>query len=252
MPTQTSQRPVFVLSVDLPSLATRPHGRAAFDSVANLIRRVRSHQVAATWGVPFGTSLGQVADAIGIGKAVGNELAWSADEAWVGPNVSRGRFAVAMAERFSAALDAGVSMSTLIAGRHGLPTHLDVAAKYGIRAIVRERKQHRRSVQPRTLRFGVWSVDVSASLSTAGSWWATAARRAQREINRAVRTATVCHVHADLSRPESVAVLDRVLTHVQRCRMQGRLHVETVGQLAARLSRPRVAARPARSILRAA
>ncbi|MEX2188170.1 MAG: hypothetical protein WD875_15295 [Pirellulales bacterium] len=252
MSKQTNKPPVLVLTVELPALLTRARGRAAFDNVASVIRRVRSHQVAATWGVAFGTSLAQVADALHINAAGGNELAWSAEAVWAGPNVSRGRFAVALAERLSAALDAGIAMPTLITGRHGLPAHLDVATKYGVRAVVREGTRQRSAGQPQALRFGIWSVDITSSLSSAGSWWTNAARQAEREINRAIRTASVCHLHADLSRPETVAVLDRVLAHVQRCRMQGGLHVETVGQLAARLSRPRVAARPARSILRAA
>jgi hypothetical protein len=160
---------------------------------------------------------------------------------------------VALAERAAAALEADVAMSTLVVGvGESGPAHLDVAAKYGVRTIVGGATPAGRSSQPHPLRFGIWSADATSPLSAAGSWWTSAARRVEREIDRAIRTASVCHVHADVSRPETVAVLDRVLAHVQRRRVEGRLHVETVGRLTARLSRPRVAVRPARSILRAA
>ena len=237
----------FVLSLDLPT---------AQAAAAQAIRQIRTHHVAATWSVPLGSPLAQLADLLGVASASpggANELAWRGEAAWADANFGRGKFAVALAERARAALEAGVQVSTLVLGEGGLPLHLDVAAKYGVRALTgRAGGKQRVAWQPKALRFGVWSVPVSVDISHGGSWWVNQARRAIQEINRAVRTGTVCHVHADLTRGETAVVLDRVLAHVQRCRVEGRLVVETVGQLAARLARPRVTARPARSILRVA
>lgn len=253
MPSQVSQRPVFVLTVALPASTARQSGGVSFDVLADAARRVRSHQVAATWAVSLGTNLVQLADVLRVHAASGNELAWLADATWAGPNARRGQFAVALAERASAAAEADVEISTLVAGDAGnCPSHLDLAAKYGVRAIAGSATPRSRSSQAHPLRFGVWNVPTSVSLSSSGTWWTNAARGAEREIRRAIRTGGVCHVHADLARPETTAVLDRVLAFVERCRVEHRLHVETVGQLVARLSRPKFALRPARSILRAA
>lgn len=247
MSIQSAPRGAFVLSLDLPT---------AHAATAQVIRQIRTHQVAATWSVPLGSPLAQLADLLGVASGSlggANELAWRAEPAWADANVGRGKFAVALAERASAALEAGFAMPTLVLDECRAPAHLDVASKYGVRALTGGTGGKQLvGMQPKALRFGVWSVPVSVSISGGGSWWTNQARRAIQEINRAVRTGTVCHVHADLSRGETVAVLDRVLAHVQRCRVEGCLVVETVGQLAARLARPRVATRPARSILRAA
>lgn len=248
MSVASTPRGAFVLSLDLPQTATH-------DVVTRLAKPIRAHHVAASWTVPVGANLGQLADVLGPTSGqpgVSGELAWSSQPVWAGANVGRGKFAVALAERASAALEAGVEISTLVLTAGCAATHLDVAAKYGIRSVVTLAPVRVRSPQPHALRYGVWNVPATVSMSSAGSWWTNQARRAIHEINRAARYGTVCHVHADLARAEAVAALDGVLAHVQRCRVEGRLTVETVGQLVARLARPRTAGRAAHSILRAA
>lgn len=252
MASHSSSRGVFVLSVALPAAAMRSAGFAMHQDSANLIRRVRSHQIAATWSVPFGTNLAQFADMLG-GNAAAGELAWLADGEWAGRGIGRGRFAMALAERQAAAMDAGLSMSTLTVAGEGVPAHLDVTAKYGINALVRTAQAGgSRRTEPQTLRYGVWGVPATVQLGDSGGWWSNQARRATAEIDRAIRANATCCLHLDGSRSELLAVLERVMAHVQRRRVEGRLHVETVGQVAARLAQPKVAARPARSILRAA
>jgi hypothetical protein len=250
-------RGVFVLSLDLPMPGARTLSASAHDAATRLIRQVRAHHVAATWSVSHGVNLAQVADLLGQGSAtndnMGREIAWSGDAEWAGRSVGRGKFAMALAERANAALEAGVQVATMLLSENCTTTHLDVAAKYGVRALSGGQNNGRRQCgEPQAMRFGVWRIPVTATISAAGSWWMNQARRAIYEINRAARNGSLCHVHADLTRPEASAVLDRVLAHVQRLRVEGRIAVETVGQVAARLSRPRVAVRPARSILRAA
>jgi hypothetical protein len=247
MATASSLHPAhgtFILSLALPSAAS--HSHEAKEHVAGVIRRVRGFQIAATWAVPLGTNLAQLADLVGVAS---NELAWLADASWAGRNVGRGRFAVALAERSAAALEADLSVSTLVLDTLA-PTHLDVAAKYGIRAVVHENAG--RSAQPHVLRYGVWNVAPTARVDGGGSWWTNQARRAVADVDRAIGGGNVCHVHANLDRVEALAVLERILAHVQRRRVEGRLRIETVAQAAARLARPKVAARPAHSILRAA
>lgn len=252
MASHLSSRGIFVLSIALPAAAMRSAGLGVHQDSASLIRRVRSHQIAATWSVPLGTNLAQFADLLG-GNASAGELAWLADSEWSGRGIGRGRFAMALAERQAAAMDAGLSMSTLTVAGASVPTHLDVAAKYGIQAVVHAHKAGAgRGTEPQPLRFGVWGVAATVQLGGSGAWWSNQVRRATSEIDRAIRSNTTCHLHVDGSRSELLAVLDRVLAHVQRRRVEGRLHVETVGQVAARLARPKQVARPARSILRAA
>jgi hypothetical protein len=149
-------------------------------------------------------------------------------------------------------MDAGLSMSTLTIAGSGVPAHLDVAAKYGISAVHAHEPGNGHGAEPQVLRYGVWGVAATVQLGGSGAWWSNQVRRATSEVDRAIRSNTTCHLHVDGSRSELLAVLERVLAHVQRRRVEGRLHVETVGQVAARLGRPKVAARPARSILRAA
>jgi hypothetical protein len=253
----TASRGVFVLSLDLPMPAARTLSASAHDAATRLIRQVRSHHVAATWSVSHGVNLAQVADLLNHGGSQNNnatgEIAWRGEAAWTNGAIGRGKFAIALAERTSAAHEAGVQISTLLLSDGSNVTHLDVAAKYGIRALSGSgSNSNRQPTGPQAMRFGVWQIPVTATISAAGSWWMNQARRAIHAINVASRSGSLCHVHADLSRPEAAAVLDRVLAHVQRLRVEGRIAVETIGQAAARLSRPRVAIRPARSILRAA
>ena len=58
MSVASTPRGAFVLSLDLPQTATH-------DVVTRLAKPIRAHHVAATWTVPVGANLGQLADVLG-------------------------------------------------------------------------------------------------------------------------------------------------------------------------------------------
>jgi hypothetical protein len=243
MAAASNRRASLVLSLDVPAVM-----RSAEADLRRVGQLLVARQAAATWCVSPGDGLSSVAEI-----AAGSELVWRADASWAAGNAPRGQFATALADRLRAATQAGVAVDGLALRGVTTPAHLDLASKYGMRVLSGDPAMTRGVSQPQALRFGVRHVAVNVALSAnRTAWWTNQTRAAIAAIDRAIKAQAVCHLHADAARPETPAVLDRVLAHAQRRRVEGVLSMETVGQAAGRVARPQVTDVPARSILRVA
>jgi hypothetical protein len=244
-------RGTLVVSLDV----TAVDSTETLRQIRNLAAILSAQQASATWCLPLGVDVAAVAEIVGRGhgsRAAG-EIAWLADASWCGANVGRGAFATALANRLRAAAAADLSVSTLaLRGVNCLP-NMDVASRYGYFVLRGNPSHTRRGAAPAASRFGFWQLPVTVALSASrGTWWSSQVRAASAAIDRAIATGGVCHLHADVLRPETAATLDRLAQHVQVRRAENALRVESLTQFAARISQPRFAAQPARSILKVA
>jgi hypothetical protein len=177
---------------------------------------------------------------------------------------ARAGLAAELAAMRQAAERAGCRPQALLLRGNRIPSHLDLLAQAGIRAIALQHGDRgasgpvwRRlaslwaqaqgaSTHARLLRHGVW--ELPATLVSPGAGW----RAADAALERCLRHGNLLHVivsAAALGRSSARAELAQLLACLALRREQGALAVDTLPGYVAHLTAPR-ASQPARSILR--
>lgn len=260
-----AQSGVCVISVDAGNLGASRSStdRSLVSAAAEALRRLNQARWAATW------SLGRVFDAQWIGAAQsefpGHELAILADDRWYSVDNRRGRFAQELADRLEATRAAGYTPTTLSLPAGHLAEHVDLLVKHQISAVRTTRLGARSgwrnwrswlfragslSVQPQSLRWGLWQFDGSLSLAQQGL------RRVMQAISAAAAEGGLAHVVVGLEQLAAQGAsgwkqFDRLLAHVNDLRGRESVQGQTVRGMVAGLGRTRPGA-AARSILRPA
>jgi len=259
---QNTIRATLVLAIDLEWRVHERHRADAtqLDSVtAQLVSLLGRYRIPATWAVadPARSAATDVVQA----ASAQHEIAVLGDPTWVGRGAGRARFARELARRVEGGRTAGVAIDTLALRSAALERELevDLAVKHGLSMLSTvEGDSSPSAVQrPRYVRFGLWQLPVTATLTHSGSWLrASGGQLARRAIRSAISSGSVVQVLID--GPSLVAAgtrgpssIERTLRLAARLRDRGVLQVTTLGLLGRSLAhRPKSA--PAHSILRAA
>jgi len=254
-------RAVLTISVDLECdaaearLAQRSTPEAMADRLLEIFAR---YEVPATWALDEPT-IAPVAARI-VSRYAGHEIALSGTAGCAGDEAGQASFGRELAHRAATARAAGWDASTLVLVGGDLGEHAELARKHGItavrHAVTGGTSQPR--MQPRTLRFGLWSFPVACELPGNRRWQpgGGGGRAVGRSIERAIAERGLVQLAIDARRLAARGfaaqrVLDRVLAHAVRYRQQGVIDIATIGETAARLS-TRCESVPSRSILRPA
>jgi hypothetical protein len=259
----------FMISIDTDPAKDRLDisGRRGSEAGAlSLLERLNEAGVPATWGFADLRSSSLAAEVAGTAR---HELALLADPTWAGPSIGRGGFAAGLASALTLARGAGCSPTTLILGEGPIPEHLDLLVKQGItalrgatstatvarpglwssitRLLSGGNSSSENPARPRSLRWGVWEMAPSISLS------GNNLRVLQRAVDRAIGSDEIIHLAIALPQlagsTAGLGLLERLLRHVSRRRGEGVLETETMAGVVARLSQAH-RGRPGRSILR--
>lgn len=217
-------------------------------------------------GIPATWAVADPAHSAATGRllaaGVGHELAVLGDASWMGREAGRGRFAKELARRVLGSRAAGISVTSLVPRDVEIGDHVDLLVKYGVTAVRGgfESTGRGRRGQPRSLHFGLWEVPSSMQLPGRSAWsfgvTALSGVVARRGIRRSGHRRRVFHLVVNAWRLATSSgrerqVLERTLCVARQARDQHTLRLDTLADVAARLSCvPRVA--PARSILRSA
>ncbi len=233
--------------------------RAVDETTGRLLDLLAKLRIAATWSVSDPANSG-AAERV-LSRRCGHEIAIAGDSSWVGREAGRGHFGRELSRRTVQGRRAGLAVSTLVVSTADLEEHCDLAAKQGITAVrhvpVSDAERSRR-LQPRTLRFGLWSFPVSYSLPCASRWLpgGGGSRAARKTIDRAIAHRGLVQLAIDahaltVRGPAALRVVERVLQHAQTRRHQATLDVVTLAAAATRLT-GQCQSKPSRSILRPA
>lgn len=157
-----------------------------------------------------------------------------------------------MLRRLDAVTPDGTGVSTVLCHAPVREELAELLARHGVSIVACDRhgESHVRSPSPvTTIRFGLWEVTASASISKAT---AGAERRIRRHIDHAAAAGGLLHLAVDAEAigqsVAAAAALERLLGHISQRHERGTLRVLTAAQLAAQFRRrPRT---PAKSILR--
>jgi hypothetical protein len=233
------------------------HGLEA--AAAAVMKITARHNLPATWAADDASTIGPLSHALPVGK--GHEIALSGDAHWVGAQVSKADFSRQLGDRVARARDAGVSVSTLALNGAQLVEHFDVAIRHGISAVRHPRPSgstQARSLQPRTMQFGLWSFPTSIVLPGPSRWLpgGGGVRAARMAIEAAIRSGGLVQLVVDCPLlaargPSAERIVDHVLRYVDRRRSEGKLEVMSIASAVARLTLQHQG-RPSRSILRPA
>ncbi len=222
--------------------------------LTQLLKRFDDFQMPATWALADPVTMWEVAQ---IAATAQQEISMLADGSLFS-NSQRPRFDFmqSIIRPLQMAADLQRPISTMSMSEPWQPQHVDLLIKTGVTMVRSPRRFS--SVQGsgdlQTVCYGLTHVGVTATVS-GGSW--LTARAATRAIHEAATSGGFCHLRIDLAsitRSDSSAVLqtvDRLLAQLDGLHISGRIAIENLGQIAARLQRKRNSA-PARSILRAA
>jgi hypothetical protein len=249
-----SRRATVVISIDMHyenrlALAARKNAAAAATSLIGLLSEAA---IAATWGFesppddPTAHSLTE--------RHFAHEIALLGDSDWAGGAAPRARFASELASRATAARASGFDISSLLLTDGDLARDLDVAVKCSLTA-VRPRVVGHGDAVPKSLRYGLWRIPAAFSLTEPGrGLLRSTAATAIRIINAATTGGQLCHLTIDTGSMTTAQerTLRQVFAHIARQRIAGRLVTQTLREAAAMRIHPRIALRPARSILREA
>jgi hypothetical protein len=120
---------------------------------------------------------------------------------------------------------------------------------------VDDASQARRLATPPT-RFGIWQAPAAWRIPPHRKWWIPSTWRVRHEIQRRTARGGMLHLEIDAPRlvdsdQDEIAVIQSVLQRIATRRDAGLLHVQTIGQIAARALHDRSSV-PTRSILRPA
>ncbi len=233
-------------------------GELRLDDVrARLVAMTGRHGVPATWAVadPLLSAASEQVLAAGIG----HELAVLGDRTWIGYGAGRTRLARELARRFDAPRKAGISVRALALRNVEQVLDLDLLVSHQVTAVrgpAVDSATLVRKLPPHPIRFGIWQAPTPWRIPPHAGWWISAGWRIRREIERTIRREGEIHLAIDAPRlietgDEGLTAIDRMLEYVAVQRSSGRLHVATLGQLAAESLQQRSAV-PTRSILRPA
>ena len=224
-----------------------------------LVGCLNEARLPATWGVfdPVHAAATSVILPAGIAAGVDHELAILGDAGWIGPEAGRPRMAKELARRVMQARGKGIDATTLLLRDADPGDHFDLFVKQGITAVCTIPKAATKTPhirQPKTLRYGLWEIGVSARLPLATGWFA--GRKLMRAIEKTGREGGQFHLLLDapaICQQGTAAEksVERLIQTLGRLRDRGLLVAESMAAAAARLSDLPVAT-PQRSILRLA
>jgi len=241
-----------VLSIDLPA-ETAPGGRRNDELAKGLFQMVESRRLSASW-VPQSPQHFSLSEKLAAAPAR-HDLALIGDATWIGKSAGRTRFARELAARVEASRAARMNVGAIALRDVELDDHLDLLVKHRV-GMIRGQNRGGASLQPQSVRFGVWYSPISVVLPQPTDWsWFGAKWSFRQTVRRVVRNAGVAHVVVDGARlagnAAALTELELALAHLQRQRDKGVLVVTSLSGLAATLVR-KPAAKKAVSILRAA
>lgn len=241
-----------VLSIDVPSESVSG-GRLNDTFARELFHMVESRHLAASW-VPLAPKQFSLRDQLAAHNTR-HDLALVGDPSWIGKGAGRTRFARELSTRVEAARSANINVAAIALYDTHLDDHLDLLVKHRI-GMIRGQRRGGASLQPQSVRFGVWYSPVSVVLPQTNEWsWFGTKWSLRQTIRRAIGAAGVAHVVIDGTKIErntsAWGELELVLAHLQRQRDKGVLAVTSLSGLATRLIR-QPSSRKATSILRVA
>ncbi len=262
--TTQRQRGVLVISVDVTSdnQGLAVSSRQALESGTELLFRLfEKCQTPATWSMEDLT-LVRHWDAL---RRAGHDVAVLAQPRWAAPSAGRREFAAELSRQAGLAEAAGSQLATLVLRGFPPNRHTDLLIKHGVRAVrsldlsycrgsrsplLRIFRAENTEAAPSAIRFGLW--DVPATLDLPGG---ASPAKVRQQIDRAAATGGYAHLAIHVGQlaelKHGAYRLEQVLQHARQLRGGGRIRIETVAGLAARLATPRQL-QPSRSILRAA
>jgi hypothetical protein len=241
-----------VLSIDLPT-EVASGGRLQDTLAKALYHMVESRRLAASW-VPRSPQQFSLREKLAAAPTR-HDLALLGDSSWIGKMAGRTRFARELAARVEAARSANINVSAIALDDVELDDHLDLLVKHRV-GMIRGHLRGGASLQPQSIRFGVWYSPISVVLPQPADWsWFGTKWSLRQTVRRAIRAGGVAHLVVDAAAMEgnsaALGELDLVLAHLQRQRDKGALAVMSLSGLAATLVR-QPTTKKANSILRAA
>jgi len=259
---QSTNRATLVVAIDLEWGIPQRHRADAtrLDSVtAQLVALLGRYRIPATWAVadPARSAATDVVQ----GASSQHEIAVLGDPTWVGRGAGRARFARELARRVEGGRAADIAIDTLALRSAALEQELelDLAIKHGLSVLSTVVGDSTPSAvqRPQYVRFGLWQLPVTATLTNSGSWLrASGGQLARRAIQKAIVNGSVVQALIDgpslvVAGRRGLSPIERTLRLAARLRDRGVLAITTLGQLGRSLAhRPKSA--PAHSILRAA
>lgn len=232
----------------------RPFGLASL--ARQLVELADALRVGVTWAA--GDPAYSAATPLVMRSAVAHELAVLGDPNWIGPTAGRTRFARELGRRVSHSRAAGIDVATLVPRVAEIERDIDLVLKQRIRAVagVGNSAAAGGLPGPRALHYGVWQLPINCRLPVRRRWFSAGGTAVLRAIRRAARTGATYHLAIDVpaleqegSRAEDTVVW--LLGQAAELRDRGLVRIETLGEVAARLSDVPIAS-PQRSILRRA
>ncbi len=194
---------ILAISIDLELDVQRRGGdqQQSLETVGRqLTDLLAQYRLPATWAVAD-PAVSAATDRI-LATNPAHEIAILGDRTWVGREADRPRFARELTRRATRGRTAGLTISTLLLRGTELDSHLDLAVKQGITAVVRADAtpsakwfgRARTEVAP--LRFGLWQLPTQLALPCERDWrvWRSPARQARNELARAVGERQVFHL----------------------------------------------------------
>jgi len=247
-----SRNGTVVLSIDLPSEGA--NGGRVNDTLAKrLFQMLESRHLPASWVPQDPQSFSLRHDLAATNTR--HDLALVGDSSWIGKAAGRTRFARELAARIEAVRSANINVSAIALRDTHLDDHLDLLVKHRV-GMIRGQRRGGLSLQPQSVRFGVWYSPISVVLPQQNDWsWIRQSWTLRQIVRRAIRAAGVAHIMIDAARMEqktaALAQFDLVLAHLQRQRDRGLLTVTSLSGLTESLiQRPTL--KHATSILRTA
>jgi hypothetical protein len=252
MTDQKSRSGTVVLSIDVP-LERSNAGRVNDTMAKKLFQMVESRHLSASW-VPQDPQRFSLRHDLAATTGR-HDIALVGDSSWIGKAAGRTRFARELAARIEAVRSADISVGAIALRDAQLDDHLDLLVKHRV-GMIRGQRRDGPSLQPQSVRFGVWYLSISVVLPQPNDWsWIGKNWTLRQTVRRAIADAGVAHIVIEAARLEqntaALGQLDLVLAHLQRQRNRGLLAVTSLSGLAESLiKKPTV--KHATSILRAA
>jgi len=231
-------RGTVVLSIDVP--AEGATGGRINDTLARkLFHMVESRHLSASW-VPLCPQQFSLRDELAAPNTQ-HDLALVGDSSWIGKAAGRPRFARELAARVQAVRSANINVAAIALRDAQLDDHLDLLVKHRV-GMIRGWRRGGASLQPQSVRFGVWYSPVSVVLPQPNDWsWLGTSWSLRKTVRSVIQAAGVAHVVIDAARIEgnnaALGELDLVLAHLQRQRDKGVLKVTSLSGLTRTLIR---------------
>lgn len=235
------------LAIDRPSLDR--HQRLEH-LTGILLDQLAQHQLPATWALAD-PARSAASPAI-LAQPQGHEIAVLGERTWMGRGAGRLRIQRELGRRFEGARREGLRVDTLVLRNVAEPVDLELLLDHHIAAVSYPAGPSAGGAAG-PLRFGVWHAPAAWRLPLAPKWWLPAGWQANWRLREAVTGRRVLHVAIDgdalVDQEETgLSQVGTILRHVARFQAQGKLHVRTLGALAAENLALRLA-QPTRSLL---